>query len=179
MSFEPTINSEVIYEGKILDLRLHTIKLAGGKTSQREIVEHNDSVLIVPIDDHGRIILVRQYRKAANKHLLEVPAGGIEDGEEPYAAAERELQEEIGFKSDNLIHIGGFWMAPGFCTEYMHAYIATDLKESSLPPDEDENIEVVYLDIERIEDVIKSGEVEDSKSISALMMVLNFHIRSL
>jgi ADP-ribose pyrophosphatase len=70
-------------------------------------------------------------------------------------------------------------MAPGFCTEYMHAYIATDLKESSLPPDEDENIEVVYLDIERIEDVIKSGEVEDSKSISALMMVLNFHIRSL
>lgn len=176
MEAEPTISSEHIYSGKVLSLRVDTIGLPEGGTSKREIVEHDESVVIVPIDSEGYVVLVKQYRKAAGKFLLEAPAGGIEKGEQPIDAAEREIQEEIGFKSNNLMYIGGFWMAPGFCTEYMYAYIATDLDESSLPADEDENIEVVFLHKDDIKEAIRNGEIEDSKSIASIMMALNLHL---
>ncbi len=176
MEAEPTISSEHIYSGKVLSLRVDTIGLPEGGTSKREIVEHDESVVIVPIDSEGYLLLVKQYRKATGNFLLEAPAGGIEKGEEPRQAAEREIQEEIGFRSNDMRYIGGFWMAPGFCTEYMYAYIATDLEKSYLPADEDENIEVVFLHKDDINRAIMSGEIEDSKSIASIMMALNLYL---
>ena len=179
LSEEPTIESRRIYSGKIISVRVDTITLPDGGTSQREIVEHGDSVVVVPVDDQQRVLLVRQYRKALEKSLLEAPAGGIEEGESPEEGVHRELQEEIGFKPGILRRLGGFWMTPGFCTEYMHAYLATNLQESALPSDEDENIEVVPVPLSEVESLIRSGEIEDAKSIAALLMAIHMYGDSL
>ena len=170
---EKSISSDYVYRGKILDVRLETIMLPEGKTGQREIVDHGDSIVVVPVDKDNQIVLVKQYRKALEAFLLEAPAGGIEEADTPNDAALRELQEEIGYTSDSIEYMGGFWIAPGFCNEYMHSYIARDLIESQLPPDEDESIEIVSVPISEIPDLIRSGEIEDAKSISALLMALN------
>ncbi|MBI2855284.1 MAG: NUDIX hydrolase [Chloroflexi bacterium] len=178
-SEEPTIESRRIYSGKIIGVRVDTVTLPHGGTSQREIVEHGESVVAVPVDSQQRVLLVRQYRKAPEIALLEAPAGGLEEGESPEEGVRRELQEEIGLKPGTLHHIGGFWMTPGFCTEYMHAYIATDLQESDLPSDEDENIEVVPVPLSQVESLIRSGEIEDAKSIAVLLMAIHIYNDSL
>ena len=170
MQEEPTIESRRVYSGNILGIRLDTVRLPTGGVSQREIVEHGNSVVVVAVDQMERVLLVRQYRKAPEKHLLEAPAGGLDKGESPENACLRELQEETGFTTGNLRPMGGFWMTPGFCTEYMHAYLATDLHPSHLAPDEDENIEVVPVPLTQVPDMIRSGEIEDAKSIAALLM---------
>ena len=122
---------------------------------------------------------MRQYRKPPEVALLEAPAGGLEEGETPEDGVIRELQEEIGFVPGKLQEMAGFWMAPGFCTEYMHAFIATDLTQSVLPPDEDENIEVVPVPLEHTPELIRSGEIQDAKSIAALLMAVHMYAVSL
>lgn len=179
MAEETTLYTKRIYTGKIIDVRIDTVKLADGRTSQREIVEHGHSVVMVPVDHKQSVLLVRQYRKAPEKALLEAPAGGLEAGETPEDGVLRELQEEIGFTAGTLERMAGFWVAPGFCTEYMHAYIATDLRPSTLAPDEDEDIEVVSVPIARIPGMIRSGEIEDGKTIAALLMVTYIYRDSL
>ncbi len=176
---EPTIESRRVYDGRIIGVRVDTISLPNGGTSQREIVEHGASVVVVPIDDQGRAILVRQYRKPPEMALLEAPAGGLEEGETPEEGVRRELQEEIGYVPGRLQEMAGFWMAPGFCTEYMHAFIATDLTESTLPPDEDENIEVVPVPLSQTPELIRSGDIQDAKSIAALLMAIHLYANSL
>ena len=173
---EKTIETQSIYKGKVLGLRVDTIELANGGISQREIVEHGESVVVAPLDTNGNVILVKQYRKAAEAILLEAPAGGIEDGEAPSEAASREMQEEIGFRPGNLTSVGGFWLAPGFCEEYMHAFIATDLEASLLPADQDENLEVVYVSLDEVMSMINTGIIKDAKSIAVLLMCLNIHL---
>ena len=143
--------------------------------TKREVVEHRPAVVIVPIDETGFVLLVRQYRLPAQEVLLEAPAGGVELGEDPESAAVRELQEEPGFKGSHIIPLGGFWMAPGFCTEFMHAYLATGLRPSPLPPDEDEAVDVVRIPITEILAHIQRGDIQDAKSISALLMTLLLH----
>lgn len=170
MTDEPTLASRRVYTGRILDLRVDTVRLPDGTTSQREIIEHSPSVVIVPVDAEGRVLLVRQYRKAPEKTLLEAPAGGLEAAERPEDGALRELQEEVGFTAGSLRHLGGFWLSPGFCTEYMDAYLATDLTPSSLPPDPDETIEVVPVPWAEALAMVYSGEVEDAKSIAAILL---------
>ncbi len=176
---EPTIESRRVYDGRIIGVRVDTISLPGGGTSQREIVEHGASVVVVPVDDQGRVLLVRQYRKPPEMALLEAPAGGLEEGESPEDGVRRELQEEIGFIPGRIQGMGGFWMAPGFCTEYMYAFIATDLTQSALPPDEDENIEVETVPLSETPELIRSGEIQDAKSISALLMAIHMYADSL
>ena len=170
---ETTIESRRIYSGKIIGVRVDTVRLPTNGVSQREIVEHGNAVVIVPVDATERVLLVRQYRKAAERTLLEAPAGGLDEGESPEEVCLRELQEETGFIAGGLVHMGSFWMTPGFCTEYMHAYLATDLRPSSLAPDEDENIEVVPVPLAQVQDLIRSGEIEDAKSIAALLMAIH------
>ena len=104
--------------------------------------------------------------------LLEVPAGGIEEGESPQEAVLRELQEETGHTADHLQHLSSFWMTPGFCTELMHAYLATGLRPSTLQQDEDEDLDVVRAPLSRVPDMVRSGEIKDAKSIASLLMVL-------
>ncbi|MDA0988256.1 MAG: NUDIX hydrolase [Chloroflexi bacterium] len=179
MSEEATIDSRRIYDGTIFGVRVDTVTLPNGRTSQREIIEHGNSVVMVPVDNQRRVLLVRQYRKATEKSLLEAPAGGLEEGEAPKDGALRELQEEIGFTAGKLQRMAGFWLTPGFCTEYMHAYIATDLSQSVLAPDYDENIEVVPVPLAQIPDLICSGEIEYAKSIAALLMAIHIYGDSL
>ena len=172
--FEPTVETQLLFEGKILKLRVDTVRMPGGDLATREIVEHGQAVCMVPVDGQGNVLLVRQYRKPAEAPLLEAPAGGMEDDETPEAAVLRELQEEIGFTAGTLRHLSSSWVAPGWCTEFMHAYLATDLSPSRLAPDEDENISVVPVPLSRILGMIESGEIQDMKSIASLMLALRF-----
>ena len=136
----------------------------------REIIDHVPAVVLVPIDSAGNVLLVRQYRWAVQAVLLEAPAGRLEKGEEPEDGALRELREETGHGADTLMSMGGFWIAPGYSTEYMYAFVATDLRPDPLPADEDEDIELVPTAWKSIPDLIYNGTIQDSKSISALEM---------
>ena len=171
-SSEPTVESKVLYRGRILNLRVDTVRLASGRLATREVAEHSHSVCVVPVDDGGSVLLVRQYRKPVEAPLLEVPAGGIEDGEAPEDAVLRELQEEIGFSAGSLHFLAGFWVTPGWSTEYMHAYLATDLRPASLSPDEDEDISVVHVPMDDVLGLIGNSEIRDAKSIASLLLVL-------
>lgn len=148
------------------------MRLPNGRETTREIAEHSPSVCIVPIDDRGNVVLVRQFRKPVERDLLEVPAGGIEEGEVSDEAVQRELQEEIGYTAGKLRYLSSFWLAPGWCTENMHAYLATDLTPSSLQADDDEFISVVRVPLTDAMKLISEGQVQDAKSIAALLLAL-------
>ena len=169
---EPTVESETVFEGRILNLRVDTVRLPNGRLTTREIAEHSSTICVVPIDNQNNVLLVRQYRKPAEAQLLEVPAGGIEPGENVEDAVLRELQEEISFTSGSLRRLSSFWVSPGWCTEYMHAYLATDLRPSNLSADDDENISVERMPLESIPGLIDSGEIQDGKSIASLLLAL-------
>ena len=169
---EPTVESNVAFQGRLLTLRVDTIRLPSGRLTTREIVEHSSSVCVVPIDNEDNVLLVRQYRNPAEAHLLEVPAGGVEEGEDPEGAVLRELQEEIGFTAGSLRRLASFWVSPGWCTEYMHAYLATDLIPAKLAADDDEHITVERVPMKGVLALIQSGEIEDGKSIASLLLAL-------
>ncbi len=169
---EPTIESKDIYQGRIIKLRVDTVQLPSGRTTTREIVEHEDAVCVVPIDENNNVLMVRQYRKAAQLNLLEVPAGGVEADETPDETVLRELQEEVSVTSGSLRRLSGFWVSPGWATEFMHAYLAMDLTPASLPADDDEYISVERVPLDSIPGLIESGEIQDSKSVASLLLAL-------
>jgi ADP-ribose pyrophosphatase len=171
LSPEVTISSERLYEGRIVNLRLDTVRLDNGSITRREIVEHGEAVAIVPIDSAGRVLLVRQYRKPIEQELLEIPAGGVDPGEDATACAERELQEETGYRAGKLQRLGGFFSSPGFTSEYLHVYLATDLAPSHRTADDDETIELVRLPVAQALDMIASGAICDAKTIIGLLLV--------
>ena len=167
---EITLESKQIYQGKIINLRVDTVRLPSGRVSTREVAEHSNAVCIVPIDENGDVLLVRQYRTPVQGPLLELPAGGVESGEVSEEAVQRELQEEIGYIAGNLQHLSSFWLTPGWSTEFMHAYLATDLSPSKLVGDDDENIVIVPVSMGRAMELIGTGEIEDAKSIAGLLL---------
>ena len=169
---EPTVESRLAFQGKIVNVRLDTVQLSGGRLQTREIIEHSECVCVVPLDEQNNVVLVRQYRKPVEEQLLEVPAGGVEQGELSREAVLRELQEETGYTADSLQHLSSFWTTPGFCTELMHAYLATGLRPSELQPDEDEEIQVVKAALSSVPAMIRRGEIKDAKSIASLLIVL-------
>ena len=169
---EPTISSRHIYSGRIIDVRVDTVRLQNGRESTREIVDHAPSICVVPVDADRNVLMVRQYRKPVDQFLLEVPAGGIEEGETPEEATRRELQEEIGHTTKNLLALSAFWLAPGWCSEYMYAFLATGLQPAALDSDEDEFIEVVKVPLSEVVDIIASGQVQDAKSVASLLLAL-------
>lgn len=171
---EPTLETRRVFEGNILNVRVDTVRMPSGRSATREIVEHSHAVCIVPVDADGNLLLVRQYRKPAEEALLEVPAGGVEEGEVSEEAVLRELQEEIGYTADNLRHLSSFWVAPGWATEFMHAYLATGLRPSRLEADDDENIEVVRLPFDRALAMLKTGEIKDGKTIASMLLAQPF-----
>jgi ADP-ribose pyrophosphatase len=171
---EKTISSKVIYEGRAVKLRIDTVINAAGDETTREIVEHVNCVAMVPVDSDGSILLVRQFRKALEKELLEIPAGGIDAGEDAEAAVKREMQEETGFLPRKLVHLGGLYSSPGFCTEYLDLYLVTDLKPARLYAEDTEGIEVVRVKPRQVRRLIRSGEVCDSKSVAGLLTYLDY-----
>ncbi len=168
---EPTIATERIFKGRILGFRVDTVRLYDGKTSTREIVEHRGAVVIVPIDAQGRVLLVTQYRKAIEQEMLELPAGGLNLGEAHADAALRELREEVGVGAGKLEYLGGFYAAPGYCEEFLHLYLATDLHPAPLDQDEDENVVVQPHTMAEALAMIEDGTIRDAKSVAGLLRV--------
>ncbi|TRZ93878.1 MAG: NUDIX hydrolase [Dehalococcoidia bacterium] len=175
---EKTLSSQQIYDGRAVKLRIETVAKPSGKTTTREIVEHSDCVAVVVLDSKNNAILVRQFRKAVGKILLEIPAGGIAPGEQPIACVRRELQEEIGYLPNKIDKLGGFFSAPGYCTEYLHLYLATHLIPSQLEAEDTEDIEVVRVPLPRIPELIASGEICDAKSVAGLLRVVSLGLKS-
>jgi ADP-ribose pyrophosphatase len=172
MSQERTLHTERIYQGRLVGLRVDTVELPSGRNTKREIVEHGGVAAIVAIDSENNVLLVRQYRKAVERMLLEIPAGGMEPGEDALGCARRELEEETGFSAERWEELGFFYTSPGFCTEQMHLYLATELRPAENAADDDENIELVRIPLTTAPELIASGEVCDAKSIAGLLIAL-------
>ena len=174
MTVEKTLSSQLIYEGRAVKLRVDTVKMASGRETTREIVEHSDCVAIIAIDDNDNVLLVNQFRKPVDKELLEIPAGGIEPGEDPVTTVRREMSEETGYLPRKVERLGGFYSTPGYCTEYLYLYLATDLIPSQLYAEDTENIRLVRMPISQIPSLITSGRICDAKSIAGLLTFLEY-----
>ncbi len=135
-------------------------------------MKHSECIAVVALDEHDNIFLERQFRYAVGKSLMEIPAGGIEPGEDPADAVRRELQEEIGYLPGKLERLGGFYSTPGYGTEYLHCYLATDLHHSRLIAEDTTEIETLIIPSTEITRLIASGEICDAKSIAALLIFL-------
>lgn len=165
-----TIRSETVYRGKVFDVRRDAVRLPDGKQTNLDIVEHNSSVTLLPVDEQGRVWFVRQYRHPALAHLLELPAGVMHDDETAEACAEREVREEIGMAAGRLQKVGEFFLAPGYSTEYMYVFLATDLRPDPLPGDEDEFISIEKISLDQVVSMAEKGEFRDSKTLAALFL---------
>lgn len=155
------------FEGRVVTLRVDRVRHPDGLEHLLEVVEHRETVTLVALDDAGDLVLVRQYRHPTGRALLETPAGCIDPGETPAEAANRELAEETGLRARDLRPLGGFYLAPGWATEYMHAFLALDLEPHAAEADSDERIQVERVTPADWEEMILDGRVVDCKSIAA------------
>lgn len=167
---EKTISEQTIYEGKVIDLKIQEVELPDGKKSKREIVKHPGAVAIIAITEDGKILLVRQFRKAMDRILVEIPAGKLERGEEPLETAKRELEEETGFVAETLRHLTSFYTSPGFADELIHIYLTENVKKGagSKQMDEDEFIDVLEVGLEEMEQLVVDQQIYDAKTIYAV-----------
>lgn len=172
---EKTISSESIYEGNIISLRIDKVELPDGNHAKRELINHSGAVAIIPVTKDGKLVLVRQYRKALDRTIIEIPAGGIEPGEDPRETAKRELEEETGYGAGKLKFVQAFATSPGFANEIIYLYLAEQLIEIENPAagDEDEFIDVLEVTIEEAEALVETGEIYDAKTAFALLYVKN------
>jgi ADP-ribose pyrophosphatase len=168
---EKTLRRKSIFKGRILKLEVLDVELESGVRSKREIIRHPGAVVILAQLPDGRFVLVKQFRKAIERSLLEAVAGTLGAGEDPGEAARRELQEETGYRAKRLVKLGRLAAAPGYCDEVLHAYYAElTLAQSALAPDEDEKIDVVRLSAADLERKIVSGEICDSKTLAVWLL---------
>lgn len=170
---EKTIKSQTIYQGEILTLRVDTVELPDNKQSKREIVEHSGGVAVVAINDKQEVVLVRQYRKALEDFILELPAGKLDDGEDPLECARRELKEETGYQSKNIELLCETYPSPGFSKEKIYIYLAQDLIQGKAQLDEGEYLEVEKINIDKFIEMINNNEIKDSKTITGMLMAQN------
>lgn len=166
---EKQLDSEQLYSGAVVKLYRDRVELPNGKISVREVVRHPGGVIILPVDAAGNVYLVRQFRYAYNRAIMELPAGKLEYGEEPLSAAGRELEEEIGARADSWVSLGDIWPTPGFCDEVQHLYLARGLTFGETHPDEDEFLEQVCMPFEEVFAMAADGRLQDSKSVVALL----------
>jgi ADP-ribose pyrophosphatase len=163
------IGSQKVFDGRVFNVTIDTI-IEGEITYQREVVHHNGSAVIVPVHDDGTVVLVRQYRHPAVRYLLEAAAGTLDHGERPEIGAARELEEELGLVAGKLDKLSEFFVSPGFCEEKMWIYLATELSEGKQLLDDDEILDIVRMPIGEALEMISSGEIQDAKTIIALML---------
>ena len=171
---EKTIESREIYNGNVLRLRVDRVLLPDGSETSREIVEHRGAVAIVALDENERVYFVRQYRKPLEMPLLEIPAGKLEEGEEPLECARRELAEEIGYSPGELRQLAFVYTSPGYCNERVFLYLARDLKRHQLEKDEGEFLEIETYPLEEALKMVLSGIIEDGKSIAGILLASRF-----
>lgn len=170
MTALPTVlRTETVFAGRLFSVELAELEMPGGVRAMREVIRHPGAVAMVPVADDGRVLLVTQYRHAAGRRLLELPAGTLEPGEEPAATVVRELQEEVGMIPSAVQPLGGFFVAPGYTDEYIHLYVCTGLVPGRLDGDEDEDIEVEALTVGEALEAIESGRICDAKTVIGIL----------
>ncbi len=173
MSFE-LVKSEPLFQGRAFKIRRDHMKTPDGRETKFDIVEHGGSVILIPVDHDGNLLFVRQYRHAAGRDLLELPAG-TRDGDEPYEeCAAREIREETGMEAGTLKKVGEFFLAPGYSTEFMQVFLATDLKHNPLEADDDEFLSVEKIPVNKAIEMAEHGEMPDAKSLAALLLARSF-----
>ncbi len=164
-----TASDELVYAGRVVTLRLKHLPLADGRVVLREVVEHAAGAAVVAVDADGYVLLVRQDRPAAGAHVLELPAGLVDPGESAEECAARELAEETGYSAAGVEPLTKFYSSPGFCTELLHIFVATDLRASPTPRDEEEEIELVRLPLAAAIERVLDGEISDAKTVAGLL----------
>lgn len=173
MSYE-RLDSEPIFTGHIFSVERVKLTLPDGRARKYEMINIQNAVTILPYDQDGNVYFVRQFRIGANKCLLELPAGKIEDGEEALTCAAREIREETGMAAGKIQPLGKFYVSPGYSTEYMHTFLATGLYAAPLSPDADEFINLVKIPLVEVKRMIAAGELEDSKSLATILLALPY-----
>lgn len=169
MSFE-LIRSEPLFRGRAFTIRRDLLRTPDGRETKFDIVEHGGSVVLLPLDSDGNLLFVRQYRHAAGKDLLELPAG-TRDGNEPYEeCAAREIREETGMAAGKLEKVGEFYLAPGYSTEFMAVFLATQLYPDPLEADDDEFLQIEKIPLQRAYEMAEQGQIPDAKSLAALLL---------
>ncbi len=170
--FEETVlRRQILYSGRVISLRRDEVKLPNGRKAFREVVEHPGAVTIVPFLDEETLVMVRQYREAVSKSLLELPAGTLRAGESPAECASRELVEETGYEAKQLDNLIDFYVAPGYSTERIYAFVGRQLSQRAQSTDEDEFIDVVEVPLKECFEMIKGNEIMDAKTICSLAAI--------
>ncbi|MBE7041045.1 MAG: NUDIX hydrolase [Ruminococcaceae bacterium] len=168
---EKTVTTKKIFEGKVITLRYDTVLLPNGEEAGREIVEHPGGVAIVALDDEENVYLVRQYRHPFEKILLEIPAGKLNYGEDPFSCGVRELKEETGLSAKQFDFLGSFMVSPGFCGEKIYIYLARGLSAGNMNLDPDEFLEVEKKPLADLLNLIMANEIEDAKTVIGILKV--------
>ncbi|NLJ57513.1 MAG: NUDIX hydrolase [Tissierellia bacterium] len=174
MNTEITVKSEKIFEGKIINLRVDTVELTNQKYAKREIVEHKSAAAILAINENNEMLLVKQYRKAIEDFLYEIPAGVLNIAEEPVDGAIRELEEETGYVAGKIDLVFEFYTSPGFSNEKVFLFKAEDLVFTSTKFDEDESIETIAVSKDEARKMLESGKITDSKTLISILYWLNY-----
>lgn len=174
---EQTMSSQSIYEGRILNLRVDTVEMDGKKYTKREIVEHAPVVCILALTEDNNILMVRQFRKAVDKELLELPAGFVEIDEEPVEAAKRELEEETGYYPHKCEYISEFYTSPGFCNEKVYLFFAEDLEKREQHLDDCENLTFEKISFDDVLKQVRVGDIIDAKTILGILLYNNLRGR--
>ena len=166
------LNRDTVYRGRAFRVEKVLLELPNLKQRYYDLVDHNNSVTILPIDEFGNVFFVTQYRLGSNGQLLELPAGVVEDQEEPEICALREIQEEIGMAAKNLDFLGDFYLAAGYSTEHMYTYLATNLYSSALNPDADEFLNVSKIPFKEVLEMMREGKIKDAKTLATLALAI-------
>ena len=166
---ERTVESQTIFQGKIVKVLLDQAELPNGKLASREVVLHPGGVAILPLDENGMVTLVQQYRYPFHQVLLELPAGKLDQGEDHQVAAMRELEEETGYQAKTLTYMGCILASPGFCNEKLHMYLAQGLTQRESHPDDDEFLNVVKIPFAKLVEQVMDGSIEDAKTVAATL----------
>lgn len=167
---ETRIDSKVVFEGRMLTMKVDTVKLPNGKQAAREVVVHPGAVAVTAVNDKDEILLIKQFRYPVGRVLWEIPAGKLEKGEDPLICAKRELAEETGYGADGWQHLSTFFTTPGFTDEIMYVYLATGLYEDKKAADDDEFIELHYVPFSQALKMIFAGEIKDAKTIAGILL---------
>jgi len=166
---EVIVKTSKVYEGRIVKLDVHEVRLPDDTFAKRELIRHTGAAAVLPIDANGEVVMVRQFRLGPDRITLEIPAGGLDADEAPEVCAQRELQEETGFQAAELIPLGAFYPVPAYSSEVIHLYVGTGLTPAPLAPDDDEFLEVVRIPLREAVEMAERGDLIDSKTIIALL----------
>ncbi len=168
---EVTVASEMVYQGSLIDVRRETVRVGEGRTAVREIVQHPPVVAMLPLDARENLLLVRQYRKAIEQVTLEIPAGGIDEGEDAEAAVRREMVEETGFLPGQLEKMATIYPSPGFSDEIMHLFLVQELEGDGRQTEPLDEIETTWVSMGEATEMIRVGEIVDAKSVAGILML--------